>query len=202
MIDNVVADLGQTVNIGLSRSEVTAFYGVVKQTPDAIAVVRIILGGIDASLGGDTVRTAGTVLYAERLDVIAQFGQRCRRGTTGQTGSDHNDFELSLIGRIDQFQFKKMFVPFFCKGSSGNFSIKRHVFSFLTRHGNVNRQQAEAESDSQAEYNAQQHDQRHVFWVVGADCLEGAPKSVADVDGRHNYGKYINDNVYRTFKGL
>ena len=67
---------------------------------------------------------------------------------------------------------------------------------------NVYRQQTETESHSQAENNAQYHDKRHVFWMIGADGLECTPKTVADVHGRHNHGNDINENVERIFKGL
>jgi hypothetical protein len=75
MIDDMVADLGQAVDIGFAGPEITAFDGVVKQAPDAVAVVGIVFGGIDAALGGDAVRAAGAVLETEGFDVVSQFGQ-------------------------------------------------------------------------------------------------------------------------------
>jgi hypothetical protein len=45
-----------------------------------VAVVRVVLGRVDAALGGDRVRAPRAVLVAEALDPVAQLGQRCRRG--------------------------------------------------------------------------------------------------------------------------
>src|SRR6185369_6102405 len=55
LIDDVDADLGQPVGVGLAGPEVTALHGVVEKTKDAVAVVPIVLGGVDPALGGDRV---------------------------------------------------------------------------------------------------------------------------------------------------
>src|SRR3989442_1593785 len=62
LVDDVDADFSQAVDVGFSRAEVAAFYGVVEQAIDAVAVVLIVLGGIDAALSSDRVRAAGAVL--------------------------------------------------------------------------------------------------------------------------------------------
>ncbi len=61
MIDDVHAQLGKTVYIGFPRSEVAAFDGVVEQTPDAVAVVLVVLRGVDTALGGNAVGPTGGV---------------------------------------------------------------------------------------------------------------------------------------------
>ena len=99
----MVADLCQSIHIGLSGSEITAFYGIVKQTPDAVSVIGIIFSGIDTALGGDTVCSPGAVLDAEGFDIIAQFSKGCSGRTAGQPGADNDDIILSFIGRIDKF---------------------------------------------------------------------------------------------------
>ena len=76
LVDDVDADLGQPVDVGLARPEVAALDRVVEQAEDAVAVVLIVLGGVDAALGGDAVRAARAVLKAESLDVVAQFAER------------------------------------------------------------------------------------------------------------------------------
>jgi hypothetical protein len=56
LVDDVDADLGQPVDIGLAGPEVAALHRVVEQTEDAVAVVPVVLGRVDAALGRDAVR--------------------------------------------------------------------------------------------------------------------------------------------------
>jgi hypothetical protein len=65
VVDDVVADLGQAVNVGLTGAEVAALDGVVEEPPDAVAVVGVVFGGVDAALGGDAVGPPRAVLKAE-----------------------------------------------------------------------------------------------------------------------------------------
>ena len=58
LVDDVVAHLGQAVDVGLPGPKVPALDGVVEQAPDAVAVVGVVLGGVDAALGGDAVGPA------------------------------------------------------------------------------------------------------------------------------------------------
>ena len=76
LVDDVDADLREAVDVGFAGAEIAAFHRVVEQAVDAVAVVLIILGGVDAALRGDGVRAARAVLEAEALHVVAQFGQR------------------------------------------------------------------------------------------------------------------------------
>ena len=73
LVDDVDADFGEAVDVGLASAEVAALDGVVEEPPDAVAVVLVVLGGVDAALGGDGVGAARAVLVAEGLDVVAQL---------------------------------------------------------------------------------------------------------------------------------
>ena len=53
LVDDVDRDLGQAVDVGLAAAVVAALDGVVEQPVDAVAVVLVVLGGVDAALGGD-----------------------------------------------------------------------------------------------------------------------------------------------------
>ena len=53
LVDDVDADLRQAVDVGFARAEIAALHRVVEQAVDAVAVVLIILGGVDAALRGD-----------------------------------------------------------------------------------------------------------------------------------------------------
>ena len=81
LIDDVDADLRQAVDVGFARAEIAALHGVVEQAVDAVAVVVIVLGGVDAALRRDAVRAARRILKAEALDVVAQFARGWPRPT-------------------------------------------------------------------------------------------------------------------------
>ena len=67
LVDDVVADLGQPIDVGLAGAEVAALDRVVEEAIDAVAVVLIVLGRVDAALGGHAVGAARAVLIAEDL---------------------------------------------------------------------------------------------------------------------------------------
>lgn len=53
LVDDVYADFGKTVDVCLARAEVAAFYRVVEEAVDAVAVVLVVFRGVDAALRGD-----------------------------------------------------------------------------------------------------------------------------------------------------
>ena len=53
LVDDVDAHLGQPVDVGLARAEVAALDRVVEQPADRVAVVLVVLGGVDAALRRD-----------------------------------------------------------------------------------------------------------------------------------------------------
>src|SRR5262249_49242807 len=81
--------------------------------PDAITVVLIILGGVDAPLGGDAVRPASRILKAKSLDVVPQLAQRRGRRCSCQPRADDENVELPLVGRADQLHFVLAPLPLF-----------------------------------------------------------------------------------------
>ena len=58
LVDDVAADLGQTVDVSLAGAIVATLDGVLEQTLHAVAIVLIVLGGVDTALGGDGVGAA------------------------------------------------------------------------------------------------------------------------------------------------
>ena len=100
LVDDVVRYFGQAVNVGLTCAVVTALHGVVEQAVHRVAVVLIILGGIDTSLCGDGVCAARRVLDAEVEYLETHFAKRS--GCTGscQTRTHHDDVEAALIGGV------------------------------------------------------------------------------------------------------
>jgi hypothetical protein len=170
------------MDIGFPGTEIPALDRVIKQTVDAVTVIGVIFGGIDAALGSDGVSAARGVLKAESFDIISQLGQCRRRRSAAEAGTDHDDVELAFIGGIDQFEFKAMPIPFFRYRSSGDLSVEQHEFSFLCTNRNKDWQCAESDADHQSEYQTGHSNRRHVFGVIGPKRLEGTPKTVADMN--------------------
>ena len=50
LVDDVPADLGQAVDVGLPRAIVAPLDRVVEQSVDQVAVALVVLGGVDAAL--------------------------------------------------------------------------------------------------------------------------------------------------------
>ena len=71
MIDDVRADFGKAIDVGLSGAKIAALDGVIKEAPDTVVVVLVVFGSIDATLSGDAVGTPGAILEAETFDIVA-----------------------------------------------------------------------------------------------------------------------------------
>ena len=117
LVDDVERHLGQAVDVGLPGPVVAALDGVVEQPVDRVAVVAVVLGCVDAALGRDGVGPPGRVVERERLDLVAQLGQRRRGRRPGQPGAHHQDLEASLVGRVDQLHRELVVVPLVSNGS-------------------------------------------------------------------------------------
>ena len=113
VIDDSVGNLSEPIHIGLAGPEIAALDGIVKKAKNRVTVVLIILGCIDSPLGGDGVGATGAVLDAKGFDIIAEFSQRGRCRSSGQTGTDDNDLILAPVGRVDQCITEATVVPFF-----------------------------------------------------------------------------------------
>ena len=66
LVDDVDRDLREPVDVRLARAEVAALDRVVEEPEDAVAVVAVVLGRVDAALGGDRVRAPRRVVERER----------------------------------------------------------------------------------------------------------------------------------------
>ena len=111
LVDDQVGDLGQPVDVGLARAVVAALDGVVEQPEDAVAVVGVILGGVDAALRGDAVRAPGAVLQTQAGDPVAHLRERGGGRRAGQPGAHHDHGVAAPVGRIDQLQVEAVLGP-------------------------------------------------------------------------------------------
>ena len=80
LVDDRGADFCEPVNIRFARAEVAAFDGVVEKPINAVAVVLIVLRGVDSALRGDRVRAARAILIAETFDIESLLAKRGRGG--------------------------------------------------------------------------------------------------------------------------
>ncbi len=104
------------------------FDRVVEEAVDAVAVVLVVLGGVDAALRGDGVRAAGRILEAEALDLVAQLAQRGGSRGAGEAGADHDDGVLALVRGVDQLDVETGLVPRLLDGAGRCFGVKNHLF--------------------------------------------------------------------------
>ena len=95
-------DFGEPINVGFARAEIAALDRVVEKPVNAVAVVLIILRGVDPALRGDAVRAARAVLVAERFHVVALLAERRGGRAAGQAGADDDDLEFPAIVRRDE----------------------------------------------------------------------------------------------------
>ena len=59
LVDDGTADFCQTVHIGLTGAIVATLDGVAEEAFHAVAVILVVFGRIDATLGSDAVGTTG-----------------------------------------------------------------------------------------------------------------------------------------------
>ena len=111
LIDDLRADLCEAMNIRFTRTEIAAFYRVVKEAVHTITVILIVLGTIDTALCRNAVRPTWAVLVTKALHLIAQLRERgCCRGSC-QTTSNNQHGILPLVVRIDQTGVHLVFRP-------------------------------------------------------------------------------------------
>ena len=102
LIDDVGADLGEAIDVVLAGAVVAALDRVVEETVDGVVVVTVVLRGVDTTLCGNGVRTAGGVLVEEAVDVVAHFAERGGSSATREAGTDDNDAQLTAVRRVHE----------------------------------------------------------------------------------------------------
>ena len=118
--------LRETVNVGLARAVVAALDGVVEQAVDGVAVVLVVLRGVDPALRGDAVGAARAVVDAEAVDVVAELGKRGGGRRPGEARAHDDDRVLALVRGVDELDLEPMAVPLLGQRSGGHLRIERH----------------------------------------------------------------------------
>jgi hypothetical protein len=124
LVDDVDRDLGEAVDVGLAGAIVAALDGVVEEPIHAIAVVLVVLGGVDAALGGDRVGTARCVVEDEALHLVAELGERGGGGGTGEARADDDELVFALVGGVDEFDLGLVLAPFVGERTGRNFGVE------------------------------------------------------------------------------
>ena len=90
----------EAVHIGLTGAKISPLHRIVEEPVDRIAVVLVVLRGVDATLGGDRMGAARRIVKSEGLHVVAELGHRgCGCGT--RKPSSHHDYVVSpFVGGI------------------------------------------------------------------------------------------------------
>src|SRR5262249_8981724 len=78
---------------------------------DRVAVVAVVLRGVDPALRGDGVGAPRAVLITERLDVVTHLTERGRRRTTGEPGAHDDHVVLAAVRRGDQLEVALARIP-------------------------------------------------------------------------------------------
>ena len=112
LVDDIIADFGQTVHICLAGAVVATLHGIVEQAVNRVTVVLVILGGIDTSLCGDGVCAARGVLNAEVENLETHFAQRGGCAGSSQARAHHDDVQAALVGGVNQFLMSFIVGPF------------------------------------------------------------------------------------------
>src|SRR6185369_785502 len=110
----------EPVDVGLACAEVAALHRVVEQPVNTVAVVLVVLRGVDAALGRDAVGAARAVLEAEALNVVAELRERGSRGATGQARAHDDERVLTLVGGIDELELELVPLPLRLDGPAGD----------------------------------------------------------------------------------
>src|SRR6185436_3013468 len=124
LVDDVHRELREPVDVGLACAIIAALDGVVEQPLHAVAVVLVVLGGVDAPLRGDAVRAARAVVDAEALDVVAELAQRAGGRGPGEAGAHDDDRELAPVRRVHQLRLEAVPIPLALEGTAGNLGIQ------------------------------------------------------------------------------
>ena len=111
LVDDVDRHLREPVHVRLTGAEVAALHRVVEEPVDRVAVALVVLGRVDAALGGDRVGPARRVVERERVDVVAELAERGGRRASGEAGADDDDLEAAAVVRRDQLHVELVLIP-------------------------------------------------------------------------------------------
>ena len=129
MVDDFYADLSKAVHVCLTRAEIAPFDRVVEKAVNAVAVVLIILCGVDPALGCYRVCPPRRILKAETADLVAELAKSSGSRSAGKSGTNNNHRMTALVGRIDQLHVKAGPVPSRLDRAGRKARVQFHLFT-------------------------------------------------------------------------
>ena len=125
LVNDVDRNLGEPVDVGFARAVVAALDRIVEQPVDAVAVVLVVLRGVDAALRGDRVGPARAVVKHEALHLVAEIGEGRRARCTGEAGAHDDHLVFPLVGGVDELDVGLVLAPLIGERTGGNLGIER-----------------------------------------------------------------------------
>ena len=126
LVDDQGADLGEAINIRFAGAKVPAFDRVIEKPVNAVAVVLIVLRGVDSALGGDGMGAARAILITKAFDVEALLAERCGGGGARQPAAHDDKLVLSLVRGADNLGAVLVGRPLFIEGPGRGVCVERH----------------------------------------------------------------------------
>ena len=102
LVDDVGRGLGEPPDVRLAGAEVAALHRVDEEALDRVALVRVVLGRVDAALRRDRVSAPSRVLEAERVNGVALACQGRRGARACEPGADDDHAMVGALPRADQ----------------------------------------------------------------------------------------------------
>ena len=127
LVYDIVRHLGQAIHVGLTGTIVATLDGVVEEAIHRVAVVLIVLGGVDTSLRSNRVGAAWRVLNAEVEHLEAHLAQCGGGAGASQSGTHHDDVEAALVGGVDEFLVRFIVSPFLSYWSLGDLRVNSRL---------------------------------------------------------------------------
>jgi hypothetical protein len=124
LVDDQVTDFGQPIDVCFAGAEIASLDRVVEEAENAVPIVLIVLGGVDAALRGDAMSAARAILVTEAFHVVAELPQRGGGRPTGQPAADDDDLEFPAVVRCDQAGVILVAGPFARQGTGRNFGVE------------------------------------------------------------------------------
>ena len=186
LVDDLVRHLREPVDVRLARAEVAALDRVVEEPEDRVAVVAVVLGGVDPALGGDRVRAPRRVVEREDVDLVAELGQRRGGRSARQAGADDDDLEAPLVGRVHQPHGEAVVRPTPARSSrAGSATRASESIDHSEHHGQRERDVADHDQPAKtiANWRRQAREPAH--------ALEQAPRAVVEVHAE----RHVRDHV-------
>ena len=123
LIYDIGRAFGEAVHVCFAGAVVATFDCIVEETVYTIAVILIILSGVDTSLCCDAMRAAWAVMERKALDVIPQFAEGSSCSSAGETGADHDHIEAEFVVGGHEGDCGFILFPFGGDRAGRNFTI-------------------------------------------------------------------------------